>query len=99
MIIRVLAPALPHLRTGLRLAGPARPVIGLQERRTARAAARGRRAAPHQSHAPAQLGRPRGPRRAHPAPASKAADERHTNTTWRKFLHTQASTMLATGNE
>jgi hypothetical protein len=51
MIIRVLAPALPHPRPGLRLAGPARPVIGLQERRTARAAARGRRAAPHQSHA------------------------------------------------
>jgi hypothetical protein len=74
MIIRVLAPALPHLRTGLRLAGPARPVIGLQERRAARAAARGRRAAPHQSHAPAQLGRPRSPRRADPAPASKAAD-------------------------
>ena len=46
MIIRVLAPALPHLRPALRLAGPARPVIGLQGRRAARAAARGRRAAP-----------------------------------------------------
>ena len=31
MIIRVLAPALPHLRPALRLAGPARPVIGLQD--------------------------------------------------------------------
>jgi hypothetical protein len=49
MIIRVPAPALSHLRPGLRLAGPARPVIGLQERGVARAAARGRRAAPHTS--------------------------------------------------
>src|SRR5258707_7924024 len=64
MIIRVPAPALSHLRPGLRLAGSARPVIGLQERRPARAAARGRRAAPRQSPAPARLGRPRGPRRA-----------------------------------
>src|SRR5690348_5902763 len=49
MIICVLAPALPHLRPALRLAGPARPVIGLQGRRAARTAARGRHAAPHQS--------------------------------------------------
>jgi hypothetical protein len=49
MIICVSAPALSHLRPALRLAGPARPVIGFQERRTARPAARGRRAAPHQS--------------------------------------------------
>ena len=74
MIIRVPAPALSHLRPALRLAGPARPVIGLQGRRAARAAARGRRAAPHPSAAPAGLGRPRGPRRADPAPAGKAAD-------------------------
>ena len=74
MIIRVLAPALSHLRPALRLAGPARPVIGLQGRRAARAAARGRRAAPHPSAAPARLGRPRGPRRADPAPAREAAD-------------------------
>ena len=74
MIIRVPPPALPHLRPALRLAGPARPVIGLQGRGAARAAARGRRAAPHQSAAPAGLGRPRGPRRADPAPAGKAAD-------------------------
>ena len=52
---------------------PSRPVIGLQGRRTARAAARGRRPAPRQSPAPARLGRPRGPRRAHRAPAGKAA--------------------------
>src|ERR1035441_5169036 len=52
MIIRVPAPALSHLRPGLRLAGPARPVIGLQERGVARAAARGRRAAPHTSASP-----------------------------------------------
>src|SRR5258708_16487369 len=53
MIIRVPAPALPHLRPALRLAGPAWPVVGFQGCRAARAAARGRRAAPHQS--PARL--------------------------------------------
>ena len=53
MIIRVLSPALSHLRPALLLAGPARPVIGLQGRRAARTAARGRRAAPHPS--PARL--------------------------------------------
>ena len=74
MIIRVLAPALSHLRPALRLAGPARPVTGLQGRRTAGAAARGRRVAPRQSPAPARLGRPRYPRRADPAPAGTAAD-------------------------
>jgi putative transposase len=73
MIIRVPAPALPHLHPALRLAGPARPVDGFQGRRTARAAARGRRAAPHQSPAPAGLGRPRNPRRADPVPAGKTA--------------------------
>jgi hypothetical protein len=73
MIIRVPAPALPHLRPVLRLAGPAWPVVGFQERRAARATARGRRAAPHQSPAPAGLGRPRNPRRADPASAGKAA--------------------------
>ncbi len=46
MIIRVPPPALSYLRPALRLAGPARPVIGLQGRRAARAATRGRRAAP-----------------------------------------------------
>jgi len=74
MITRVFAPALPHLRPGLRLDSSPRPVIGLQERRAARAAARGRRAAPRQPPAPARLGRPSGPRRAHPAPAGEAAD-------------------------
>src|SRR5689334_15070673 len=74
MIIRVPAPALPHLRPALRLADPARPVIGLQEHRTARAAARSRRAAPYQPPATARLGRPRRPRRADPPPAATAAD-------------------------
>jgi hypothetical protein len=74
MIIRVLAPALSHLRPALRLARPAQPVIGLQGRRTARAAARGRRAAPRPSAAPAELGRPHGPCRADPAPAREAAE-------------------------
>ena len=74
MIIRVPAPALSRLRPALRLADSARPIIGLQGRRAARAAARGRRAAPRQFPAPARLGRPGGPRRADPAPARTAAD-------------------------
>src|SRR5271165_1166578 len=49
MIIHVPAPALPRLRQALRLAGAARPFGALQRRRAARAAARGRRAAPRQS--------------------------------------------------
>ena len=73
MIIHVPPPALSHLRPALRLAGPAQPVIGLQGRRAARAAARGRRAAPDPSAAPAGLGRPGGDGRADPAPAGKAA--------------------------
>src|SRR5690348_3205498 len=73
MIIRVPAPALPHLHPALRLAGHTRPVNGLQGRGAARATARGRRAAPHSPAAPAGLGRPRGPRRADPAPADTAA--------------------------
>ena len=39
MIIRVPAPALSRLRPTQQLAGPARPVIGIKERRTARATA------------------------------------------------------------
>ena len=73
MIICVFPPALPHLRAAVQLAGPTRPVISLQERRAARAAARDRRAALCQFPAPARLGRPRSPRRAGPAPAGKAA--------------------------
>jgi hypothetical protein len=73
MARRVPAPALSHLRPGLRLAGAARPVIGLQGRRAARAAARGRRAAPRESPAQARLGRPGGPRGADPAAAGTAA--------------------------
>jgi hypothetical protein len=74
MIICVPAPALPRLCPALQLAGPARPVIRLQGRRAACAAARGRRAAPRPSVAPTELGRPCCPRRADPAPADKAAD-------------------------
>ena len=73
MIARVPPSALSDLHPGLRLAGPARPVTRLQERGAAGAAARDRRAAPRHSAAPAGLGRPRGPRRADPAPAGKAA--------------------------
>jgi len=68
MISRVSSPALPDLRSALRLAGPARPLADIQERGTAGAAARGRRAAPHQAQAPVGLGRPRGARRADPVP-------------------------------
>src|ERR1700722_11324319 len=57
MIIRVLAPALSHLRPALRLAGPAGPVIGLQGRRDARAAVRDRGAATDPSPALDRLGR------------------------------------------
>ena len=73
MISRVPPSALSHLHPGLRLAGPARPLIGVEERGVAGAAARGRRAAPHQASAPPGLGRPRRPGRADPAPAQKAA--------------------------
>jgi hypothetical protein len=76
MVTRAPAPALSRLRPGLRLASPARPVIGLQGRRDLGAAARGRRAAPDQSAATARLGRPCSPHRADPAPASKARAHR-----------------------
>src|ERR1035438_10622211 len=73
MIARVPPSALSDLRPGLRLAGPARPLIGVEERGAAGAAARGRRTASHQAAAPAGLGRPRRAGRADPAPAQKAA--------------------------
>ncbi len=47
MIGRVPSPALPDLRSALRLAGPAWPLNSVGERGTAGAVARGRRAAPH----------------------------------------------------
>src|SRR5713101_7044981 len=56
MINRVCPSALPDLRPARRLAGLARPVHGVQGHRAARAAARGRRAAPRPSPAPAGLG-------------------------------------------
>jgi hypothetical protein len=73
MVSRFPAPALPDLRPALRLAGPARPVIGLQECGTAGLAARGRGAAPHQPQAQPRLGRPSRHGRAHPVPAGEAA--------------------------
>ena len=73
MIARVPPPALSDLHPHLRLAGPARPLIGVEERGTAGTAARSRRPAPHQAPAPAGLGRPRRAGRADPAPAQKAA--------------------------
>src|ERR1022692_1655424 len=74
MIIRVSASAVPDLRPARRLAGPAGPVNGVQGHRAACAAARGCRAAPHPSPTAPGLGRPRGPRRADPAPAPEPAD-------------------------
>jgi hypothetical protein len=74
MIGRVPSPALPDLHPALRLAGPVRPLAGLQGHRAAGAAARGCRAAPYHAQAPAGLGRSRGPRRADPAPARQPAD-------------------------
>src|SRR3989442_1791045 len=76
MIGRVPAPALPDLRSALRLAGPAWPLVSVQERGTAGAAARDRRAAPRSAHAPARLGRPSRHGRADPAPAREAAAHR-----------------------
>src|SRR5450755_3918509 len=77
MITHVPSPALPDLRPALQPAlqpaGPARPIVSVQERGTAGAAARGRSAAPEQSAAPAGLGRPGGTGRADPAAAEKAA--------------------------
>src|SRR6266576_3524280 len=74
LIGRVPSPALPDLHPALRLAGPVRPLAGLQGHRAAGAAARGCRAAPYHAQAPAGLGRSRGPRRADPAPARQPAD-------------------------
>jgi hypothetical protein len=73
MIYRVPPSALSHLRAAVRLVGSARSFGGVQERRAPGAAARGRRAAAHQSPAPARLGRPGGDGRADPAPTGKAA--------------------------
>ena len=56
MITRVPSPALPDPRPALRLARPVLPLVGVEERGTAGAAARGRRAPPHQAPAPAGLG-------------------------------------------
>ena len=73
MISRVPPSALSDLHPAVRLAGPARPLIGVEERGVAGAAARGRRATPHQASAPPRLGRPRRPGRTGQAPAQKAA--------------------------
>src|SRR5689334_5314380 len=51
MIGRVSSPGLPDLRPALRLPSPGRPLVGVQGRRVAGTAARGRRTAPRLSSA------------------------------------------------
>ncbi len=69
-----LSVSLPDVHPGLRLAGPARPVHRVQGHRGCSCGGTSCRAAPHQAPARAGVGRPRGPRRADPPPAAKAAD-------------------------
>src|ERR1019366_2929237 len=92
MIARVPSPALSDLQPGLRLAGPARSLAGLQERRAPGAAARGCRAGPHPAHRATEstIRRVLKTLKIPPAP------ERHTDTSWRQFLYAQASTMVPT---
>jgi hypothetical protein len=73
MIGRVPSSAVSDLHPACWLACLARPLIGVKERRTAGATARGRRTAPHHAQASPGLGRPSGAGRADPAPAQKAA--------------------------
>lgn len=75
MISRVPVPALPDLRPALRLPGPARPFVSVQERGAAGPAPRGRCAAPHQARAPARLGRPSRHGCADPVPAGEATSK------------------------
>ncbi len=56
MIIRVPSPALPDPRPPLRQAHPVLPLVGVEERGTAGAAARGRCTPPHQAPAPGWTG-------------------------------------------
>ncbi len=74
MITCVSPSCLRGLPPALRLAGLALPFDGVQGHRAAGAAARDCGATPRSSPAPAGLGGPRGPRRAHPPPAGTAAD-------------------------
>ncbi len=73
MTSRVVASALSDLRVACWLACPAGSFVGVQGCGTARAAARGRGAAPHPAETPVGLGRPRAAGRADQAPAEKAA--------------------------
>src|SRR2546430_16330750 len=73
MIGRVPSSAVSDLHPACWLACLARPLVGVKERRTAGATARGRRAAPYQAQASPGLGRPSGAGRADPATAQKAA--------------------------
>jgi hypothetical protein len=71
MIGRVPSSAVSDLHPACWLACPGRPLIGVKQRRTAGATARGRRTAPHQAQASPGLGRPSGAGRADPVPARR----------------------------
>jgi hypothetical protein len=71
MICCVPSSAVSDLHPACWLACPGRPLIGVKQRRTAGATARGRRTAPHQAQASPGLGRPSGAGRADPVPARR----------------------------
>ncbi|CAI7979389.1 hypothetical protein FRAHR75_610002 [Frankia sp. Hr75.2] len=73
MVGYVREAALSDLRAGVRVAGSPRLFVGVQEHRAARAAARGRGAAPYPAQAPVGLGGPGAPCRTDPAPTKDAA--------------------------
>jgi hypothetical protein len=101
VVSRVPPPALPDLRPALRLAGSARPLVSVQERGTAGRLAGENHGWGYQRIQGELL------KLGHRVSASTIRrvlstlkilrrPKRHTDTTWRQFLHGQAATMLAT---
>src|SRR5919112_2008992 len=70
---RGLPTRLPDARPRAELADAARPLRGSQGRRDLGASSRGRRVAPTPPAPDAELGRPRAPQRAEPAPTGRSA--------------------------